>query len=76
MKWDRVLFEAMKFVDDQVARREAGWEPAPGCEACDEERSGVSRRGRPFNHSPECPTRQADFQEQLRDVKRQPADEA
>ena len=43
LKWDRELYDAMNFVpwlmDGPVVRPEAGWEPTPGCKACDEERS-------------------------------------
>ena len=67
LKWDRELHKTMNFVswliDDPVARLEAGWTPTPGCKACDEEISGVSRRGRPVNHTPECAERQAVFRE-------------
>ena len=38
----------------------------PGCKACDEERSAVKRRDRPFNHKPECQEKQADFRARLR----------
>ena len=61
LKWDRELYEAMNYVpwliDGPVARREAGWTPTPGSKARDEESSGVKRRGRPFNHTPECAER-------------------
>ena len=57
LKWDRELYDAMNFVpwliDGPVTRPEAGWEPTPGCKACDEEGSGVKRRCRPFNHTAE-----------------------
>ena len=57
LKWDKELYEARNFVpwliDGPVARPEAGWTPKPGCKACDEESSGVKRRGRPHNHTPE-----------------------
>ena len=80
LKWDRELYEAMNFVpwliDGPVARPEVGWTPTPGCKACDEESSGVKRRGRPFNHTPECAERQAVFREQLREMKMLSADEA
>ena len=50
LKWDRELYDAMNFVpwliDGPVTRPEAGWEPTPGCKACDEEGSGVKRRCR------------------------------
>ena len=73
LKWDRELYDAMNFVpwliDGPVVRPEAGWEPTPGCKACDEERSAVKRRGRPFNHTPECNERQADFRARLREMK-------
>ena len=36
-----------------VGPLEAGWELTPGSKACDEERSGVKRRCRPFNHTAE-----------------------
>ena len=69
-KWDRELYEAMNFVpwliDGPVARPEAGWVPTPGCKACDEESSGGKRRGRPYNHTPDCWEKQAVFREQLR----------
>ena len=65
LKWDRELYDAMNFVpwliDGPIA--------TPGCKACDEERSGAKRRGRPFNHTPECYERQADFRARLREVK-------
>ena len=68
-----MLFEAMNFVpwliDGPVVKPKAGWEPTTGCKACDEVRSGVRRRGRPFHRSPECSTRQADFWERLREMK-------
>ena len=39
LKWDRELLDAMNFVpwliDGPVTRPEAGWEPTPGCKACD-----------------------------------------
>ena len=54
---------------------EAGWEPTPGCKACDEERSGVKRRGRPFKHTAECAAKQSDFRERLREMKVLSADE-
>ena len=63
-------------IDGPVARPEAGWTPTPGCKACDEESSGVKRRGRPFNHTPECAEKQAVFRERLRKVKILSADEA
>ena len=70
LKWDRELYEAMNCVpwsiDGLVARPEAGWTPTPGCKACDEESTGVKRRGRPYNHTPECLERQAVSREQLR----------
>ena len=79
LKWDRELHDAMKFVpwliDGPVARPEAGWEPTPGCKACDEERSGVKRRGRQFNHTAECAAKQADFRERLREMKMLSADD-
>ena len=62
-------------IDGPVARPEAGWEPTLGCKACDEERSGVKRRGRPFNHTAECAAKQADFRERLREMKMLSADE-
>ena len=68
LKRDKELYEAMNFVpwliDGLVARSEAGWTPTLGCKACDEESSGVKRRGRPYN--PECLERQAVLREQLR----------
>ena len=77
-KWDRELTDAMNFVpwliDGPVARSESGWEPTPGCKACDEERSAVKRRDRPFNHTPECNERQADFRARLREMKMLPSD--
>ena len=46
---DREFYEAMNFApwltDGLVARPEAGWTPTPGCKACDEESSGLKRRG-------------------------------
>ena len=79
LKWDRELCDAMNFVpwliDGPVARPEPGWEPTPGCKACDEERSGVKRRGRPFNHTAECAAKQADFRERLREMKMLSADD-
>ena len=36
----------------------------------------MKRRGRPFNHTPECVERQAVFREQLREMKMLSADEA
>ena len=76
LKWDRELYDAMNFVpwliDGPVARPESGWEPTPECKACDEERS--KRRGRPFNHTPECKERQADFRARLREMKMLPSD--
>ena len=47
----------------------------PGCKACDEERSGVKRQGRPFNHTAECAAKQADFRERLREMKMLSADD-
>ena len=38
-------------IDGKVTRPEAGWETTPGCKACDEERPGVKRRSKPFNHT-------------------------
>ena len=80
LEWDKELYEAMDFlpqvIDGPVVRPEAGWESTPGGKACDEERSGVGRRGRPFHHGPECLTRQADFRERLREVNMLPAAEA
>ena len=61
-------------IDGPVARSESGWEPTPGCKACDEERSAVKRRDRPFNHTPECNERQADFRARLREMKMLPSD--
>ena len=73
LKWDRELYGAMKFVpwsiDDPVVTAVTGWEPASGCKACDEEKSAVKRRNRPFNHAPECDERQADFRARLREKK-------
>ena len=73
LKWDRELFAAMNFVpwsiDDPVVTPETGWEPFSGCKACDEERSGVKLRDRPFSHTPECNERQADFRARLRETK-------
>ena len=70
LKWDRELYEALNFVpwliEGPVATPEAGRTPTPGCRACDEESSGVVRRGRPYNHTPGCAERQAVFREQLR----------
>ena len=70
LEWDRELKDAMNFVpwliDGPVARPEAGWTPTLGCRACDEESSGVKRRGRPFNHTPQCAERHSGFCEQLR----------
>ena len=55
LRWDKELYEAMNFVprpiDCPIARSEAGWTPTPGCKACDEESSGVKRRGRPYTHT-------------------------
>ena len=80
LKWDRELYDAMNFVpwliDGPVARPQAGWEPTPGCKACDEERSGVKRRGRPFNHTAECAAKQADFRERLREMNMLSADDS
>ena len=63
LNWDKELYGAMNFVpwliDGPVARPEAGWTPTPGCKACDEESSGVKRRARPYNHTPECLERQS-----------------
>ena len=57
LKWDRELYDAMNLVPwlihGQVTRPEAGWEPTPGCKACDEGRPGVKRRSKPFNHTAE-----------------------
>ena len=39
-----------------VGPLEAGLEPTPGSKACDEERSGVKRRCKPFNHTAESET--------------------
>ena len=67
-------------VDDHAsngaAESIAGWTPTPGCRACDEESIGVKRRGRPYNHTPECSERQAIFREQLRQKKMLSAGEA
>ena len=73
LKWDRELYDAMNFapwlIDGPVVRPEAGWKPTPGCKACDEERSAVKRRGRPFYYTPECNEIQADFRARLREMK-------
>ena len=78
LKWDRELYDAMNVVpwliDGPVATPETGGEPTPGRKACDEERPEVRRRGRPFNHTPECNGRQADFRARLREMKMLPAD--
>ena len=63
-----------RLIDGPVADPETGWEPTPGCKACDEERSAVKRRGRPFDHTPECIERQADFRARHREMKMLPAD--
>ena len=59
-------------IDGLVARPEAGYKSTPGCKACDEERSAVKRRGKPFNHTPECDEKQADFRARLRKMKMLP----
>ena len=80
LKWDRELYDAINFVpwliDGPVARPQAGGEPTPGCKACGEERSGVKRRGRPFNHTAECAAKQADFRERLREMNMLSADDS
>ena len=53
--------EFFTLVNGPVARLEVGKKSTPRCKACDEERSAVKRCGRPFNHTPECNERQADF---------------
>ena len=58
LKWDKEVCEAMRLIDGPVVRPEAGWTPTPGCRVCDEESSGVKRRGRPCNHTPECAERE------------------
>ena len=79
LKWDRQLHDAMNFVpwliDGPHAKPEAGWTPTPGCRAC-KVSSGVKRRGRPYNHTPECAQRQAVFREQLLEMKMLSAGEA
>ena len=66
--------ESCALVDGPVPNPESGWEPTPGCKACDEERSAVKRRGRPFNHTPACNERQADSRARLREMKMLPFD--
>ena len=66
--------ESYALVDGPVARPEAGQKSTPGCKACDEERSAVKRRDRPFNHTPECNEKQADFRARLRKMKMLPLD--
>ena len=47
----------------------------PGCKACDEESSGVKRRGIPFNDTPECAEKKGVFRERLREMKMLSADQ-
>ena len=80
LKWDRELYEAINVVswliDGPLQDRKLAGHQHPGCKACDGETSGVRHRGRPFNHSPECSTRQPDFRERLREMKMLSAHEA
>ena len=68
----KVTDESYALVDGPVARLEAGYKSTPGCNACDEERSAMKRRDRPFNHTSECHEKQADFRARLRKMEMLP----
>ena len=75
LKWDRKLYDAMNLMpwsmvrlqDRKLARNQHR-------DAKRAMKKEVKRRGRPFNHTPECNEKQADFRARLREMKMLPLD--